>query len=285
MEILRYFMRWEDKYWGLYLVALLFLWLETKESEEMSQSRLWVATLFGAVSYLVFVCPLTYQAISLTGFDMDFYYVLSHIWLLLFFLPMAVLFAFRCMEDKGKKLSVRQITFLLGFLLILVTIGDFAYLKMDKKPSVLGVYQPDEVGAYELVLQDAGLHGYEEDMTIWGPYDWMAKSRIYDTRLTPIYGKDIANEDAPYDPRLKTLYVGYTGYEAQDSLTINKDQQLSAIAYFMDAFLEAPCRYVAVFDPKVQGSDVDAKVIFENYGYEMVGQAGSMQVYRFLGKE
>lgn len=288
MEVLRYFMRWEDKYWGLYLVSLLFLWIYAKHQKESKKVIFQVVSIYGAVSYLVFVCPFTYQLFASVkgslGIEPSLYYIFSHIWLLPVILPFTFSIVLDFLRQGETQRGKERIYFILGCLCILCAIGKLAYVNMDEKKAVMNIYTADEVAAYELVLADAKALGFEQDMTIWGPHEWMSKSRIYDTRLIPIYGKDIVSESAAYDPNLRVLYVGYTGYEDQDSLLINKEQQLSAIAYFMDAFTVAPCRYVAVFDPKAQGLALDAKEIFEKYGYVMVGQAGDMQVYRFLAK-
>lgn len=291
MKVLRYFMRYEDKYWGIFLVAILFLYLiaNTKYVAKEKKRYYIIGAIYGAVSYLVFLCPWTYKLWETLGFDSARYYLLSISWMLIVWIPVAVAAATNCLgilyAEDTKKGMWKQVCLWIGVILLFAASGRFAYFHMDTKPKVLGVYDEQQQKAYDLILQDAKERGFESDMTIWGPYDFMAKSRIYDARLTPIYGKDIVDDSAPYDTALRTLYNGYTAYEAEDELAENKDQQLAAIAYFMDAFVVAPCRYITVYDPYQQGFSIDAKTIFETYGYEMVGQAGGLQVYRLLGKE
>ena len=118
-----------------------------------------------------------------------------------------------------------------------------------------------------------------EAVTFWGPSELMAKSRIYSGRLQPIYGKDIAASPDTYSGQLQTLYRGYISYEAKDSLLINKDEQLGALANCLLLYPQINCRYVVVYDPKQQGTDFDAEEIFTSLGYRFVGQTGELMLF------
>ena len=111
------------------------------------------------------------------------------------------------------------------------------------------------------------------------PFELMSKSRIYSGRLQPIYGKDIAASPDAYSGQLQILYQGYSSYEAKDSLLINKDEQLGALANCLHLYPQIDCRYVVVYDPKQQGTDFDAEEIFTSLGYRFVGQTGELMLF------
>ena len=76
MDIMLYFMKLEDKYWGLFLAALfllyIFLFVQKKENGR------WLV-LYGFLTYLVFACPLAYRLFADYGGMEKTYYKVSHI--------------------------------------------------------------------------------------------------------------------------------------------------------------------------------------------------------------
>lgn len=282
MDITLYFMKLEDKYWGVFLAALALLFV--LESAADGKKRLRTAACYGILAYLIFLCPLTYRLLTEEILQEELYYELSHIWLVIVLVPLAFAAAWEALSQKGGRRKEKLYLAVGGFL-ILFFAGEAAYTGLSQRPDVYGIYDSEQVQVYDMILQDAQTTGCQDDITLWGPFWLMAKSRVYDTAFLPVYGKDIAQDESGYSDIAKTLYHGYTSYEDEESLVINKDQQLWALALFMNLYDEAACRYVVVIDPASQGSDVDARPIFAECKFEMVGQAGNLQVYRYDGKD
>lgn len=282
MDIILYFMKLEDKYWGIFLVAVVFLFAVGERQKK--QEEWYMAACYGMLSYLVFICPLTYKLMSKVLPDSNNYYELSHIWLVIAIVPLAFSAAWELLSQKGDRRREKLYLAMGGFL-VLFFAGQLVYTDLEAKPDQYGVYDSAQTQVYDMILADAESIGCQDDITLWGPSALMAKSRIYDASFLPVYGKDIAQSEDNYSDTAKILYHGYSAYEAPDSLVINKDQQLWAIALFMNMYDEAACRYVVIFDPKSQGSDVDAGVIFAECNFDMVGQADDLQVYRYNGKD
>lgn len=270
MDIMLYFMKLEDKYWGLFLAALfllyIFLFVQKKENGR------WLV-LYGFLTYLVFICPLTYRLFADYGGMEKTYYKVSHIELVVPVLCLALTLAWQKIRGYRKKILP---LFTLGMVLLFVFSGTLVYTQAGSRMPVQGCYREQEKEAYDLMLADAG---DADAVTFWGPSELMAKSRIYSGRLQPIYGKDIAASPDAYSGELQTLYQGYSSYEAKDSLLINKDEQLGAIANCLHLYPQIDCRYVVVYDPKQQGTDFDAEEIFTSLGYRFVGQTGELMLF------
>lgn len=281
MDITLYFMKLEDKYWGLFLAALFLLCI--LGGRKSDRGRWYLTACYGMLAYLVFLCPLTYRLAVRLFPVLESYYELSHIWLVILILPLAFAAAWEWLSEKdaGKE----KIYLAVGGFLILLAAGSFVYAAPQNRPACMGIYDEEQVTAYDMILQDARENGLEDDITLWGPFTFMAESRIYDQAFLPVYGKDIALDESGYSDIAKTLYHGFAAYEDENSLLINKDQQLWAIALFMNLYDEAACRYVVIIDPASQGSDVASAPIFEECKFVSVGQAGDLQIYRYTGKE
>lgn len=283
MDITLYFMKLEDKYWGLFLAALLLLCIWGGRQRE--KRRWYLTACYGMLSYLVFLCPLTYRLVAKLFPALEScYYELGHIWLVIGILPLVFTATWEWLDGK-QNARKEQLYLAVGGFLILLAAGEFAYFQPMQRPERLGIYEAAQTQAYDMILADAQKNGMEHDISLWGPFDFMAGSRVYDASFLPVYGKDIAVDESGYHDIARTLYHGYTSYEDEDSLLINKDQQLWAIALFMNLYDEAACRYVVILDPASQGSDVDADPIFAECKFVSVGQAGDYRIYRYTGKD
>ncbi|MBO6015089.1 MAG: hypothetical protein J6P60_00685 [Lachnospiraceae bacterium] len=268
MKLTLYFMRLEDKYWGLFLGGLFVLFLlRARET-----GRLLVTA---CVTALVCICPITaYVLLRVLPSGTEYY----RLWAITPALVVICAALTLLYERIGKKRRDKFL-FVSGVFVILFLAGEFAYTSGDARtddPTRIG---RDKAGAYELMLSDMRQQG-KETAFLWGPYRVMADSRIYDTSLRPIYGKDIEKENGAYDQTLMSLYQGYENFAAEDAPTDNKEEQVMAIANALNVFPEITCDYVVMIDPKTQGTDVDPIWIFEALGYVYVGESGMYQVYR-----
>lgn len=270
MDVVLYFMRWEDKYWGLFLISLFLLFCLGSAKKEMLR-----LSVYGILSYLVFLCPLTYKVFEKLTKNGDEYYRVSYLWLSVFVLGLAVTTGFSFFKEDKK----RKIIYIVSLLVLLVLCGDFAFFHMGKITFGKGLFVKAERECYELVLNDAKAKT-DNEIYIWGPSDWMAKSRVYNPDIKPIYGKDIADHPDRYIPEYQMMYQGYASYEDENSLLINKDQQLEAIANTLHLFENVPVDYVVVIDPKSQGTEFDAVQIFTEQQYEYIGKSGNYMIFR-----
>lgn len=270
MELTIYFMRLEDKYWGLFLVGLFVLFYAQKKA-------------FNRLLYLALVacgiclCPLT--AYFLT----DVFKIVSNYYYLFHIIPAGVVVCTAIALIWEKFYNEKRACFILfcGVFILLFFAGEFSYTSANGFNNDMTFLGKEEVAVYELMLEDMREQGKEEAY-LWGPYKVMADSRIYSAKFLPIYGKDITEEDAGYSPTLFSMYQGYSSFEAVDSNLANKEEQVMAIANCLNVYSEIVCDYVIVQNPKVLGSEAEPIWIFEELGYVYVGEAESLQVFRRL---
>lgn len=181
MDIMLYFMKLEDKYWGLFLAALFLLYIFLFVQKKQEDGR-WLV-LYGFLTYLVFACPLAYRLFADYGGMEKNYYKVSHIELVVPVLCLALALAWQKIRVYRKKILP---LFELGMVILFVFSGTLVYTQAGSRMPVQGCYREQEKEAYDLMLADAG---DADAVTFWGPSELMAKSRIYSGRLQPIYGK------------------------------------------------------------------------------------------------
>lgn len=283
MDITLYFMKLEDKYWAVFLASLLILCL--LQGKRKACGKWYVTACYGLLAYLAVLCPLTYRLFARLSAQTERYYELGHTWLVILVLPLtfAAVWAYLSERENAKK---EKLYLAVGGFLILLVAGKIVSLSPDEASAAgYGIYSQAQTKGYDMILADAAENGFSDDITLWGPFDFMSDSRVYNASFLPVYGKDIADNENAYGEIARTLYQGYTRYEAKDSLIINKDQQLWSIALFMNLYDEAACRYVVIIDPASQGSDVCAQDIFAACKFVYIGQTGDLQIYRYTGKD
>lgn len=270
MELTIYFMRLEDKYWGVFLVGLFVLfYLQKKEI-----NRLLFLSLLTCV---ICLCPpIAYFLTDVIKLVPEYYYLFHMIPTGVVVCTVIALIWEQFWDEKRSRFIL-----LAGVFLLLFFAGEFAYTSANRFNNDQTFLGKEEAAVYELMLADMEEQGKEEAY-LWGPYKVMADSRIYSAKFLPIYGKDITKEEAGYSPTLLSMYQGYSSFEAPDSNLANKKEQVMAIANCLNVYPEIVCDYVIVQNPKELGADVDPIWIFEELGYVYVGEAESFQVFRRL---
>lgn len=270
MKLTLYFMRLEDKYWGLFLIGLFVLfYLRRKETKGL--------LIFACAASLVCICPLTAYGLAKLLPAADEYYRLWHIVPAGAVVCAALTLLFELLGQDRR----RQVLFALGVSALLFFAGEFAYTSQDAWIDDATHLGREEAAVYELLLADMQKEG-KETAYFWGPQKVMADSRIYSAAFRPIYGKDIAAEDSDYSNERKSMYQGYEAYAAPDSPIDNKEEQVMAIANCLNVFPEITCDYVVLVNPAAQGADVDPVWIFERLGYAYVGETETFQIFRRL---
>lgn len=268
MKLTLYFMRMEDKYWGLFLMGLAVLFgLRRKETGRLLALSLLLS--------LICICPVTAYGLSAVFPFLGEYYRLWHLVPAGVVVCAALTLLYSLLSGEGR----RQAVYALGVFAILFFAGEFAYTSRDAFNNDRTFLGKEESGAYELVLRDMKEQG-KETACLWGPYKVMADCRIYSPAFLPVYGKDIAMEESEYSDTLKSMYEGYTRLEEGDPAADNRDEQIMAVANCLNVFPEIPCDYVIMADPKTAGGDVDCVWIFEALGYVYVGEADTLQIFR-----
>ena len=275
MDITVYFLKLEDKYWGLFLIGLVLLFALAK-SRVKEAGPLFVCAFAG---YLLFLCPLTYRALSRFFVPETRYELLSHIFLYPLILPLAAALGGSLIEkqsDSEKEKKMRGILYGAFLLLLFFLSGDFFVLSRGDFTGQ-SFYDKDMKASYEAVLADAASSGKEP--VIWGPADWMAASRLYDGRLKPLYGKDITTDPEKYGDVKCQMRQGYDNFESPDAPLENREDQIGAIANFPNLYPDLQLSYVAVPDPADEGLSVDAQAIFCDVGYTFTGKYGGLLVF------
>lgn len=294
MELTLYFMRLEDKYWGVFLLAVFVLfYLGKKETKGL----LWVTL----VAACICICPLTAYGITLLFPSLESYYPLWHM------VPSGVVVcaALTILKEQWCESKKRAAFFLTGAFVILFFAGEFAYTSADAWNDDTSFTGKEQAQVYDLILSDMEKQGKEE-ASLWGPQKVMADSRVYSAVLYPVYGKDIGSEAAVYSDSLMSMYQGYTTFEAVEGPAENMEEQVMAIANCLNVFTDVSCDYVVMIKPaeKVENwesetqegtaaaqkeqelvqkvLDIDPVWIFEQLGYVYVGETDSLQVFRRL---
>ena len=286
MDVILLFMKLEDKYWGIFLVSLFFLyllWMEKKVEENAAKKMLFLSV-YGLTSYLLFLCPLTYKAVLRFGPSLADYYPLSHIQLSAAVMMLAGTAALLLASREGKK---RAAGLLLGLALLLVSAGDFAYL--DPEPSTWrAVSDKEEAQAFDRMLVHAKENGEEGKLRIWGMEPLMAKSRLYDPAFQPLYGKDIADHPEKYSQELLLMYQNYASYDNENVTSINIGDQMDALAGFPNLYPEISCDYLILYAPEYhyadyheffgqQAFDVEERICA--LGYEPIGRTEHLLLF------
>lgn len=286
MDVILLFMKLEDKYWGIFLVALFFLYLlrTEKKTEAGAAKKALFLAIYGLVSYLAFLCPLTYKAVLRFAPALADYYPLSHIQLAVPVMVLAGATALLLSEKEGKK---RAVGLLIGFALLLAAAGDFAYL--EPEPSTWSaVSDTEEAQAFDMMLVHAKENGEEGKLRIWGMEPLMAKSRIYDAAFQPLYGKDIAQNPEKYSQELQLMYQNYASYDNDNVTSINIGDQMDAIAGFPHLYQETDCDYLILYVPKHHYADYekffgeqefDVKKRVCDLGYDAVGETEHLLLF------
>ncbi len=287
MDIISYFLRWEDKYWGLFLAALfVFAFVAFsvyKDTDRRAAGRCLSASVYGLLGYLLLLCPLVYKDAVLAGFSDTEYERFFHIWIYPLILPAAgaLIATLSCKKGEHKRAALLAA----GFLMLFFVAGDMALV--SPKASYISA---DLVGgkmqeSYEMILEDAAKQNVQP--RIWGPSEWMAKSRMYDSALLPSYGKDIAGAPEKYSETQRLMKNGYDSFENAESPRVNMEDQIGAIANLPNVLADAPVSYVAMIDPASLESDiqVDADAVFAACGYTYLGSAGDLRIYRYNNGE
>ncbi len=282
MDIILYFLRWEDKYWGLFLAALLFLAavaLAKRPDPESGESGLkrglLALSICGLLSYLITICPLTYSLLQKAGITDGEYEHLFHLWQYPVILPLSGSFVLLLACREGEKKRYAMMAGLL-FCLFLLS-GDLIFTGFESEKVAVKLTEKECRESYDLVLRDAASRG--EKATVWGPAFWMAESRMYDSDLYPVYGKDTEQRPEYYGQELLTMKQGFDRYEDPESPLVNMEDQLGAIANTLNLYPDQDCRYVAVFSAEARGGSADTDAIFESCGYEAVGATDKLRIY------
>ncbi len=285
MDVVLLFMRLEDKYWGLFLVALFFLFLyaQNRKQEKGTQTFL-LLSVYGLVAYLLFLCPWIYEWITKLVPVLSDYYTVSHVQLVVPVLSIAGATALLLAENEGKG---KRISLLIGLTALLYFAGDFAYLP-SQEDGWKAKASSQEVEIFDLILEHAHQRGEEGKAYIWGMEEIMAKCRLYDAMLCPVYGKDIATVPEKYNEAQNMLYQGYARYDISGGTAINVSDQFDALALLPYQYEQEPCEYVILYDPKTQFEDYkeyfkkkefDAVGHFSALGYEHVGSTKTMLLF------
>lgn len=291
-DVIGYFMKLEEKYWGLFFISLLvlFFFLDWKKRKIIS---------YGIVSYAFFLFPLTIYAMVKFFPGLILYYPIRWICQMLLFICLAITTIIVSLIEKGQK---KEAIVLFGaFICLIFLSGVPVFLADNDVINHESGLEQDFIKGYHIMAEDMNKNNLEQAY-IWGPKEWMSQSRIYNTNLRPIYGKDIW-DDSPllvksqYEEEREKLYQFYSYYEAEDSPVVNKEEQLNALIGALLIYSDIPCDYIAVFksnqywlekqeDEKDKEEVIetvkepDVIDVFTRNGYEFVGEAGNLFIFR-----
>lgn len=286
MDVILLFMKLEDKYWGIFLAALFFLFAYGVYKKKQENIMRWpyVFAFYGGFSYLAFLCPLTYRLVQKFAPALSGYYELSHIQLMVPVMVIAAVAALGLARQQGKE---KVICLMIGFAALLIVTGDMAYV--DSEPSDWeATCNAEEAEAFDLILKHAEENGKDGKVHIWGMEKLMAKSRLYADVFSPLYGKDIAEHPEKYSTALQNMYQGYSSYEIGTGTAINIGDQLDAIACLPDLYPEVECEYLIIYRPETQYEDYveffgedgfDAVGRLAELGYEQVGSTQQLLLF------
>lgn len=279
MDVILLFMKLEDKYWGVFLATLFFLYVYALYQRKQKTPKKWAMFLacYGLIAYLLFLCPLTYQLVQRFAPSLSGYYELSHVQLMVPVMVMGGVAALFLAKEQGRE---KVVFLLIGFAALLLVTGDFAYV--DPEPSGWeATCDKEEKKAFDLILAHAKETDTDGKVRIWGMEKLMAKSRLYDASFSPLYGKDIAKQPEKYSEALQMMYRGYSSYEIGTGTAINIGDQLDAIACLPDLYPEADCEYLILYNPKLQYEDYEE--FFGKDGFDAVSRVCELG-YEKVGK-
>ncbi len=282
MDIIAHFLRWEDKYWGLFLIGLFVLAAFCQgaagDCPREEKRRYMTALLFGLVSYIVLLCPPVYDFFIARGINDFQYEQLFHIWQYPLFLPAVGALAGGAVCRKGERR--RTLAFFAGLCLLFCVAGDGAMFTFSRDALTGEMMSKARQESYQLILADSDVRA--EKAVIWGPSDWMADSRVFNGDLYPVYGKDILSEPAKYTEQARSMKSGYDSLEKADETVVNLEDLTGAVANMPNVLPEVGCNYVAVPAEALHRIDTDA--IFEECGYEFTGSADGLRIYHRDGQ-
>nr|MBQ8252744.1 hypothetical protein [Lachnospiraceae bacterium] len=287
MDVVVLFMRVEDKYWGLFLAALVFmliLFLYQRQQGKREALKYLFLTIYGAAAYALFLCPPFYRFVTTYIPELSGYYEVSHAQVVVPVLAVAATAALILAYREGRK---KALYLGIGFLALLFVSGDFVYLPAET-PAYSAECSKEEKEVLELMLGHAEMRGEEGKICFWGMEELMAKSRLYDSSFQPVYGKDISTAPEKYSENQQIMYQGYRSYDVPTGSAVNISEQLDVLSGPPHLFAEPDCDYVILYDPQKQFADYeeyygeedfDAVGYFCAYGYEYVGRTENRLVF------
>lgn len=286
MDVVVLFMKLEDKYWGIFLASLFFLYVWKIGSRAKQKDVKWpfFLAVYGLVSYLLFLCPLTYMAVQRFVPDLAGYYELSHVQLMVPVIVLAMTAALLLANEEGRR---RAVYLMIGFVLLFMAAGDLAYITPEPS-GWAATCSEEEEQALDMLLAHAKENGEQDKIRIWGMDRLMAKSRLYDASFQPVYGKDMADNPGKYSEALQRMYQSYASYDTQTGTSINIGDQLDAIAGLPHIYPETDCEYVILYEPEHQFEDYaeffgesgfDAVSRVCDLGYESVGKTEHLLLF------
>lgn len=270
----------DDHYWGIYLLSVFLLFAAAAGAgcfDQRQKKRFLFFGLYGALTFFPFFFSGLYKIAAPLFTESYRYQELSHLWLYPVIIPL-VLGTAAYILGKKQNAAWKTAAFVFCIILLFAWSSRPVSLSFNAKERTDGFFTQDQELAYDLILEDAESRGLYE-IPFWAGRDMMAKSRLYDVRLMPIYGKDIDLHPEKYSEELCGLLENYDLYEAKADHIGSKEDQLGAIANCPNIYDSVYLEYVVITDPNAQGADIDADTIFNAMGYETVGQAGKYIVY------
>lgn len=289
INVIGYFMKLEEKYWGLFFISLFVLFFLLKGKKRK-------IVYYGIVSYVFFLFPVTIYAMIQIFPDLSLYYPIRWICQMLLFICLATTSIVVNLMEKGQKKEA--IVFGAAFFCMIFLSGMPVFLSDNSVMNHKSELEKEYVESYDIIMQHMKKNNLERAY-IWGPKEWMAQSRIYGANLCPIYGKDIWDESpflikSDYDEEREKLYQFYSYYEAKDSPLVNKEEQLFALAGALVIDSNISCDYITVFKSNeywlenkeesqeiIEAIEPDVMAVFIKNGYEFVGETGKLLVFRF----
>lgn len=270
------------QYLALFLVALLFLWLQGKEKRKEFK-------IFALVVCVLLLCPFTARA--LTVYQTNFF-VYETVWV---WLPLTAVLAYAlvevagCMislltkEDRewketvsGKKGKIYECAVIGVLVLLLFFGGTVALTENVTEKASRGDGLPQEIGEVLDLLEIP-----QDGVVLAAPDEVVTWARIYDGKIALLYGRDISEMALT-----ACLYDKYPAeiVEIRDWLHGN----LQAPAYVEDAYrqeeayvkrcLEAGCDYL-VFEVERANNDLLAYALENSGGYRMVARTDNYVIY------
>lgn len=290
MEVTLYYMQLEDKYWGLFLVALFLLFgMAVNRAGSGEEGERFARTaVYGIGAYLLFICPLTHAVVTKIAPALSGYYELSHMELAVPIIALAATVAAGWARNEGKE---KFWFFLTGFAVLLFFAGDFVYMPTYTSQTRANGFAEEQRQAYEMMLAH-GKDRQDDNLRLWAMEDFMAGSRLYDDAFSPVYGKDMGQKPENYNESLRNMYTAYCTYDSENSTVVNIKEQLDAIGSFPYLFPETEIEYVVVYNPVTQFADYDTFMADKDYepaknfaglGYECIGETENYLLFYRTG--
>ena len=290
-EIVLYFMRFEDKYWALFLAGLFLLFvLFLEEKDRKMRERICYVAGFGLFMHLLVFCPLAYDVVTRAFPALESYYETAHLIPCVTVLSFAATAVLLRLREEGFR---RMVAMLLGLCLILSLAGDFAYIPFSEEQETYHC-DKEEAQTLDMIIEHADSRGNTDTISIWGMEELMRKSPFYHTRFTPIYGKDISTDPEAYSEHIRSMRDGYEKYTRTENTGDDLRDYLDAIAGLWKLYDEVDCDYVIVYVPERQleraGQEVTLQTeqacqAFEHAGFETVGSTRDKIVFCKKGNE